>query len=85
MKGAQLKLRKSLLSEHKISAGKDFVYFVGPPAWKVENGNPLHYSCLETSMDSAVWQAAVPGVAQSDNIEHWAHTQEQGSLQTKYY
>ena len=65
--------------------GKDFVCFVGPPAWKVENGNPLQYSCLETSMDRAVWQAADHGVAQSDNTEHRAHTGEQGSLQTKYY
>ena len=31
----------------------------------VENGNPLHYSCLKNSMDREVWQAAVHGVAKS--------------------
>ena len=29
------------------------------------NGNPLHYSCLENSMDRGAWRAAVSGVAQS--------------------
>ena len=29
------------------------------------NGDPLHYSCLENSMDRGAWWAAVPGVAQS--------------------
>ena len=27
------------------------------------NGNPLQYSCLESLMDRAVWQATVYGVA----------------------
>ena len=27
------------------------------------NGNPLHYSCLENSMDREAWQATVHGVA----------------------
>ena len=27
------------------------------------NGNPLHYSCLESSMDRGAWQATVHGVA----------------------
>ena len=27
------------------------------------NGNPLHYSCLENSMDRGVWLAAVHGNA----------------------
>ena len=26
------------------------------------NGNPLHYSCLENSMDSGAWHAIVHGV-----------------------
>ena len=30
-----------------------------------ENGNPLHYSCLENPMDRGVWQATVPGVTNS--------------------
>ena len=30
-----------------------------------ENGNPLHYSCLENSIDSGTWWAAVHGVAKS--------------------
>ena len=29
------------------------------------NGNPLQCSCLENPMDGGAWQAAVPGVAQS--------------------
>ena len=29
------------------------------------NGNPLHYSCLENSMDSGAWQVTVHGVAKS--------------------
>ena len=32
---------------------------------KVENGNPLQYSCLENSMDRGPWQATVHGVAKS--------------------
>ena len=28
----------------------------------VGNGNPLHYSCLENSMDRGAWQAIVHGV-----------------------
>ena len=27
------------------------------------NGNPLQYSCLETSMDRGAWWTTVPGVA----------------------
>ena len=29
---------------------------------KVENGNPLQYSCLESSTDRVVWQATVQKV-----------------------
>ena len=29
------------------------------------NGNPLHYSCLENSMDRGAWQATVLGVTES--------------------
>ena len=29
------------------------------------NGNPLHYSYLENSMDRGAWQAIVHGVAKS--------------------
>ena len=28
-----------------------------------ENGNPLHYFCLENPMDRGAWQAIVHGVA----------------------
>ena len=31
----------------------------------VGKGNPLHYSCLENSMDRGAWQATVHGVAKS--------------------
>ena len=30
------------------------------------NGNPLHYSCLENSMDRGAWQTSVHGVAKSN-------------------
>ena len=29
------------------------------------NGNPFHYSCLESPMDRGAWQATVHGVAKS--------------------
>ena len=29
------------------------------------NGNPLHYYCLENSMDRGAWQATAHGVAKS--------------------
>ena len=28
-------------------------------------GNPLHYSCLEKSMDRGAWQATIHGVTKS--------------------
>jgi len=30
-----------------------------------EYGNPLHYSCLENSMDREAWRAIVHGIAKS--------------------
>ena len=32
-------------------------------------GNPLQYSCLETSVDRGAWWATVHGVTQSDVTE----------------
>ena len=32
---------------------------------RIENGNPLQYSCLENPMDRRVWWATVHGVAKS--------------------
>ena len=34
-----------------------------------ENGNPLHYSCLENSMDRGAWQATVHEVTKLDTTE----------------
>ena len=31
-----------------------------------ENGNPLQYSCLETSKDRRAWWVAVQGITESD-------------------
>ena len=30
-----------------------------------ENGNPLHYSCLENPMDRGTWWTTVHGIAES--------------------
>ena len=39
------------------------------------NGNPLQYSCLETSMGGEVWQATVPGVKKSQTrLSHFTFT-----------
>ena len=38
------------------------------------NGNQLHYSCLENSMDRAVWWATVHGVAKSPTWLSTWHT-----------
>ena len=37
------------------------------------HGNPLQNSCLKKSMDWGAWQAAVPGVTESDMIEAIEH------------
>ena len=34
-----------------------------------ENGHPLQYSCLESSMDRGAWWATVHGIAESDMNE----------------
>ena len=38
------------------------------------NGNPLHYSCLENSMDRGSWWATVHG-KELDTTEQLTHTQ----------
>ena len=35
----------------------------------IGNDNPLHYSCLENSMDRRAWRTTVHGVAESDMTE----------------
>ena len=37
------------------------------------NGNPLHYSCLENSMNRGAWWATVRGVTNSDTTEQLPH------------
>ena len=43
----------------------DFTFHFSLSCIGEENGNPLQYSGLESSMDRGVWWAAVSGVAQS--------------------
>ena len=38
------------------------------------HGNPLHYSCLENSMDRGAWQPIVHGVAKSQTWLKWLST-----------
>ena len=47
-------------------AQKHVIEFPPPTGLNGEgNGNPLHYSCLENSMDRGAWTATVHGVAKS--------------------
>ena len=39
------------------------------------SGNPLHYSCLENSMDRGVWQATVHGITKSWTPLSYYHIQ----------
>ena len=39
------------------------------------NGNPLQYSCLESSTDREAWQARARGVAELDIIEQLSTVQ----------
>ena len=56
-----------------VSGGKDSACKVGSPGSFLMfgkspgegNGYPLHYSCLERSMDRGTWWATVHGVAKS--------------------
>ena len=53
--------------------GKEYACNMGDPGlipgWKRSpgegNDNPLHYSCLENSMDRGAWWATVHGVTKS--------------------
>ena len=36
---------------------------------EVEKGNPLQYSCLESSLDREAWKPIAHGVAKSDTTE----------------
>ena len=41
---------------------------------RVENGNPLKYSCLENSMGREAWWATVHGAMKSRiQLSNWAH------------
>lgn len=37
-------------------------------SWR-RNGNPLHYSCVENTMDRGAWPLTVPGITESDRTE----------------
>ena len=36
------------------------------------NGNPLHYSCLENSLDRGAWWATILGVTHAHILFSWA-------------
>ena len=73
----QRELVTKLLSQFKGFTGgsdsKESAYNVGDPGLipglerspREGNGYPLQYSCLENSMDKAVWQATIHGVTKS--------------------
>ena len=46
----------------------------------VRNGNPLQYSCLESSIDRETFRATVHGVAELDTTEQPALTLTEYSL-----
>ena len=46
-----------------------------------KNGNPLHYSCLENSMDRGVQWATVLGMAESDTTVHLNNIQDVSHIQ----
>ena len=41
------------------------------------NGNPLQYSCLESSMNRGAWWATIHEVAEADATEHTCKTMTQ--------
>ena len=43
---------------------------LGRSLWE-GNGNPLHYSCLENSMDRGAWWATIHGVAKSQTQKRY--------------
>ena len=61
----------SSIATHCSSVGKESVCSVGDPGSTPgsgrspgeQNGNPLHYSCLENLMDRGTWRATVHEVA----------------------
>ena len=48
---------------------KILYFFHGVDVCGEGKGNPLQYSCLESSMDRGAWQATVHGAVESDMTE----------------
>ena len=49
-------------------------YFMHTVLYRIGNGSPLQYSCLEKSMDSRAWWFTVHGVTNSwTQLSDWAH------------
>ena len=47
------------------------------------NGNPLHYSCLEISIDRGAWRTTVPGVTKSWTwLNYWIHMHRHSHMYT---
>ena len=75
----------SVIKLREIRQTKEFIYHdYWLPRWRicpdlgrspgVGNGNLLHYSCLENSMDTGTWQVTIHRVTKSrTQLSDWAH------------
>jgi len=46
------------------------------------NGNPLQYSCLESSMDRGAWRTTVHGTAKNQTwLSNWTHTHKDNTIE----
>ena len=53
-----------------LTMQETWVCFLGREDPQEGNGNPLHYSCLDNSMDREAWTSTGHGVAKTWSYEH---------------